>query len=99
MDTRFFQYAFSILESVHSQDSEFILRDLKELFASLGVDISGAEAAEDDAGELRWIVPDYIPIAWDPMFNTTETEMKISAKTESKSGFAENLKVVMPGDR
>lgn len=99
MDTRFFQYAFSILESVHSQDSEFVLRDLKELFASLGVDISGIEAAENDAGELEWLIPDYIPVAWDPMFNTTETEMKISAKTETSSGFNKDLKVVMPGDR
>ncbi len=99
MDTRFFQYAFSILESVHTQDSEFILRDLKELFSSLGVDLSGAEAAEDDAGELKWIIPEFIPVAWDPMFNTTETEMKISAKTETSSGFEKDLKVVMPGDR
>ena len=50
MDTRFFQYAFAILESVHTQDAEFILRDLKELFSSLGVDVEGNTDTSEEAG-------------------------------------------------
>lgn len=96
MDTRFFQYAFAILESVHTQDSEYILRDLKELFYNLGIDIEGQD--DEEIGELEWILPDYSPTNWDPMFNTNETELKINAKTDNRSGFEKDIDVVMPGE-
>lgn len=98
MDTRFFQYAFSILESTHTQDAEYILRDLKELFSNLGIDISG-EDSKEEVGELKWILPGYTPVAWDPMFNTTETEVRIDSKENDENGFEANRDVVMPGDR
>lgn len=96
MDTRFFQYAFAILESVHTQDSEYILRDLKELFYNLGIDIEGQD--DEEIGKLEWILPDYSPTNWDPMFNTNETELKINAKTDNRSGFEKDIDVVMPGE-
>ena len=97
MDTRFFQYAFAILESVHTQDAEYILRDLKELFYNLGIEVEGQDD-EEEIGELEWLLPSYTPINWDPMFNTTETELKISAKTDTKSGFEKDIDVVMPAN-
>ena len=97
MDTKMFQYAFAILESVHTQDAEYVLRDLKELFLSLGIEFEGKDETEE-ASQLQWIIQDYIPVNWDPMFNTSETEMKITAKTNSQKGFEPLLNVLMPAD-
>ena len=92
-----FQYAFAILESVHTIDAEYFLRDLKELFLSLGIEFEGKDETEE-ASQLQWIIQDYIPVNWDPMFNTSETEMKITAKTNSQKGFEPLLNVLMPAD-
>lgn len=96
MNTKPFEYAFAILESVHTQDAEFVLRDLKELFYELGIDVEGSSEDDVEIEPLKWIIPDYIPVVWDPMSNSQETKMTINAETQGKSGFMEDFDIVMP---
>lgn len=98
MDTSAFQYAFAILESVHTQDAEYILRDLKELFRDMEIDVDAEIEKNENIEPLEWIIPDYIPVVWDPMFNTQETSMTIRARSESNTGFKGEEKVVMPAN-
>lgn len=98
MDTSAFQYAFAILESVHTQDAEYILRDLKELFRDMGINVDEEIEKNEKIEPLEWIIPDYIPVVWDPMFNTQETSMTIRARGGTNTGFMGEEKVVIPAN-
>lgn len=50
--------AFSILESVHTEDSEYIYRDLKEYLIELGY-FTRADFESIETGVLKWIIPSY----------------------------------------
>ena len=52
--------AFSILEGMHTQDSEYIYRDLKEFLIELGY-YTKAEFELLDTKVLKWFIPDYSP--------------------------------------
>ena len=100
MDTRMFQYAFAILENVNTQDAQYILRDLKELLRDLGVKIDEIENRDDtrsmELKHLEWILPDYLPVVWDPSFNSNETVMIIQSKENYTRGFEADTDVIMP---
>lgn len=64
--------AFSILESVHSKDAEYVYRDLKELLIELKY-FSRSDFASIEMGALDWILPEYIPQEW-PMKKYEKTD-------------------------
>lgn len=71
MNTRFFTYAFGILEDVHSEDAEYILRDMKELFKDVGIMVEELEDAkgggdEENEGKVK-------PLTW-PIVTTKKDE-------------------------
>lgn len=106
MNTRMFTEAFAILEAVHSEDAEFILRDLKELFSDIGVEGVGLEDSgsglEDDGEEviepLTWPIEDYKPIVWDPVMDAEDVKVMIKHETQSTIGFSKGKNVIMPAN-
>ncbi len=100
MNTRTFSYAFAILESVHSEDAEYVLRDLKELFRDIGIE---ADELEEDQGNeeiepLIWPLKDYKPIVWDPDYDAESSIVTIKHQTESDLGFEKDIDFIMPAD-
>lgn len=103
--------AFSILEGMHTLDSEYIYRDLKEFLIELGY-YTKSEFEYISTNVLTWFLPDYIP--------ETEEEQKhwrqnrdgdelyygaILYPTETNEdgeithkGFEEGIDVVAPGN-
>ncbi len=55
--------AFSILESVHTKDGEYVYRDLKEFMIELGY-FTEADFKLIESGVLDWIIPEYVPDEW-----------------------------------
>lgn len=55
--------AFSILESVHTLDAEYVYRDLKEFLIELGY-FTKADFESIETNVLDWIIPEYIPTQW-----------------------------------
>lgn len=55
--------AFSILESVHTKDGEYVYRDLKEFMIELGY-FTEADFKLIETGVLDWIIPEYVPDEW-----------------------------------
>lgn len=104
MNTKMFTYAFAILEEVHSEDAEFVLRDLKELFRDVEIDVEETtekDEEEDDDGEIKpltWPIEDYKPIVWDPIINGEDVKVNIRHQTEDTLGFEKGSKVVMPAN-
>lgn len=50
--------AFSILEGMHTEDSEYIYRDLKEYLIELGY-FTRADFESVETGNLKWLIPSY----------------------------------------
>lgn len=50
--------AFSILESLHTEDSEYIYRELKEYLIELGY-FTRADFEQIETGVLKWLIPNY----------------------------------------
>ncbi len=101
MNTRTFTYAFAILESVHSEDAEYVLRDLKELFKDVGIEVDELEddkGSEDSITPLVWPIENYKPIVWDPIYDAQTAKVNIKHKTDSTLGFEPDMNVVMPAD-
>lgn len=102
MNTRYFTYAFAILEEVHSEDAEYILRDLKELFKDVGINVQELEDAKGGGEEavkpLIWPIEGYKPIVWDPIYNAQTPKVTIKSKTATTLGFEEGMNVVMPAN-
>lgn len=55
--------AFSILEGVHTEDGEYVYRDLKEFLIELGY-FTRKDFEEIETGVLDWIIPEYSPEGW-----------------------------------
>lgn len=55
--------AFSILESVHTKDGEYVYRDLKEFMIELGY-FTEADFETIESNVLEWIIPNYTPDEW-----------------------------------
>lgn len=55
--------AFSILENSKTEDSEYILRDLKKLFVELGY-FTKDDLREDDTHVFQWPISGYINTYW-----------------------------------
>ena len=55
--------AFSILENSKTEDSEYILRDLKKLFVDLGY-FTKDDLREDDTHVFQWPISGYINTYW-----------------------------------
>lgn len=55
--------AFSILESVHTLDAEYVYRDLKEFLIELGY-FEREDFELIETGVLDWIIPEYKPLEW-----------------------------------
>lgn len=55
--------AFSILESVHTFDAEYVYRDLKEFLIDLGY-FEREDFDLIETGVLDWIIPEYKPEEW-----------------------------------
>lgn len=55
--------AFSILEGIHSDDGEYVYRDLKEFLIELGY-FTRKDFEEIETGVLDWIIPEYVPDQW-----------------------------------
>ncbi|MBO5005334.1 MAG: C39 family peptidase [Clostridia bacterium] len=55
--------AFSILESVHTKDGEYVYRDLKEFMIELGY-FSEGDFETIESNVLDWIIPSYTPDEW-----------------------------------
>ena len=99
MNTNTFTYAFAILENVHSEDAEYVLRDLKELFRSIGIEddtLNPDQGSEEEIEPLVWPIKDYKPVAWDPVYDAESSVITIRHKTESTLGFDKDIEVVMP---
>lgn len=112
LNTRGFTYAFAILEAVHTEDAEYILRDLKELSKEIGIDLDeteGDKGGDEKIEPLVWpivtskkdedgkYIP-YKPIVWDPLYDAQNPKVIIRHKAQGTLGFDKDLNVVMPAD-
>lgn len=110
LNTRGFTYAFAILEAVHTEDAEYILRDLKELSKEIGIDLDeteGDKGGEKEIEPLVWpivtlkkdengkAIP-YKPIVWDPIYDAQNPKVIIRHQAQGTVGFEKDLNVVMP---
>ena len=101
LNTRGFTYAFAILEAVHTEDAEYILRDLKELSKEIGIDLDeteGDKGGEEEIEPLVWPVEDYKPIVWDPIYDAQNPKVIIRHQAQGTVGFSKDLNVVMPAN-
>lgn len=112
LNTRGFTYAFAILEAVHTEDAEYILRDLKELSKEIGIDLDeteGDKGGDEEIEPLVWpivtlkkdkngeAIP-YKPIVWDPLYDAQNPKVIIRHKEQGTLGFDKDLNVIMPAD-
>lgn len=112
LNTRGFTYAFAILEAVHTEDAEYILRDLKEVSKEIGIDLDeteGDKGGDEKIEPLVWpivtskkdedgkYIP-YKPIVWDPLYDAQNPKVIIRHKAQGTLGFDKDLNVVMPAD-
>lgn len=111
LNTRGFTYAFAILEGVHTEDAEYILRDLKELCKEIGVDLDEDDnkGGESEVEPLFWpilttkedkdgeLIP-YKPIVWDPVYDAQNPKVIIRHKAQGTLGFEKDMNVAMPAD-
>lgn len=110
LNTRGFTYAFAILEAVHTEDAEYILRDLKELSKEIGIDLDeteGDKGGDEEIEPLVWpivtlkkdengkAIP-YKPIVWDPIYDAQNPKVIIRHQAQGTVGFEKDLNVVMP---
>lgn len=99
LNTRGFTYAFAILESVHTEDAEYILRDLKELSKEVGIDLDeDGDKGGEEVEPLVWPVEGYKPVVWDPIYDAQNPRVIIKHKSEGTLGFDKDMNVLMPAD-
>lgn len=112
MNTNAFTYAFAILENVHSEDAEYVLRDLKELFRSIGIKdetLNPDQGNVDNVQPLAWPILTleedesgkripYKPVVWDPVYDADSSVITIKHKDTSTMGFDKDLDFIMPAD-
>lgn len=79
--------AFSILESVHTLDAEYVYRDLKEFLIELGY-FTKADFESIETNVLDWIIPEYIPVEW-PNLKYEKKDTEYCTYIMSKKGFNE----------
>lgn len=103
--------AFSILESAHSEDAEYVYRDLKEFLIELGY-YTKAEFEYIETKVLTWFIPGYMPTSSENLSawrqNTDEDaleygaiiypEIKDTNGDIIQEGFASGLEVIAPGN-
>lgn len=91
--------AFSILEGMHTKDSEYIYRDLKEFLIELGY-FTRSDFEEIETDVFQWIIPKYqvYKDEWpDPKFEKNNTEYgtyvrSASSLEEQREDIAEEAK-------
>lgn len=79
--------AFSILESVHTFDAEYVYRNLKEFLIELGY-FTRADFESIETNVLDWIIPEYIPIEW-PNLKYEKKDTDYGTYIMSKKGYDE----------
>lgn len=93
--------AFTILESMHTKDSEYIYRDLKEFLIELGY-FTRADFDSIETDVFKWIIPDY-KVYKDEWPDGKIEKNKLgygsyvhARKEGDKIGFKEGLEVIAP---
>lgn len=95
--------AFSLLENMHTQDSEYILRNLKDLFVELKY-FKRKDFEVPETQVLKWILPGYAPPIWPAQdkdlygsFLKYQKESDTEDEDKYEFGFQEGMELVAPG--